>query len=157
MNQIADHNRWMQAALSLALTASNMDEVPVGAIVVRNNQIIGTGYNLREKDQNPLAHAELIAIRKAAQHLNSWRLIDCSLYITLEPCLMCAGAIYQARISEVIIAASDPKAGATGSLYHIHQDQRLNHQFGLTEGIMADKSSSLLKQFFRTKRSKTKT
>lgn len=142
----------MRQALNLALSASTIDEVPVGALIVKDGLIIGEGYNQRETKRSVLSHAELEAIHQANQKLDSWRLTGCTLYVTLEPCLMCAGAIYQSRIDRVIFGAFDPKAGATGSLYEIQKDTRLNHRFEVIGGILADECSQILKDFFRKKR-----
>ena len=129
-----------------------MDEVPVGAVIVKGNNIIASSYNLREHQQCATSHAELIAIQQACKNLNSWRLTDCRLFVTLEPCLMCAGAIIQARVGEVIYGAFDPKGGAMGSLYDLHQDIRLNHHPRVISGMLSDESSDLLKSFFKQKR-----
>jgi tRNA(adenine34) deaminase len=142
----------MRRALSLAQSASEIDEVPVGAIIVRNDQLISEGFNQREKKSSVLSHAELEAIQLANQKLTSWRLTSCTLYITLEPCIMCAGAIYQSRIERVVFGAVDPKAGAMGSLYNIQNDDRLNHRFQVTRGVLSDECGQILKEFFRKKR-----
>lgn len=142
----------MKKAIELAKEAASNNEVPVGAIIVKDHKIIATGYNSREKDQLITSHAELIAINKASKYLKSWRLNDCSLYTTLEPCLMCAGALYQARIKELIFGAFDPKGGAVGSLYKIQEDCRLNHSFTATHGILQEKCAALLSDFFGKKR-----
>lgn len=146
---------WMNLALSLAESAIALDEVPVGAVIVRNNRLISTGINLRESLHQASAHAELLAIEEASRYLNAWRLQDCTLYVTLEPCLMCAGLIYQARLPRVVYGARDAKGGALGSLYQLNEDQRLNHRYSTTEGILAAESSSMLSGFFRRKRGKT--
>ncbi len=147
-----DDATWMRHAISLAQQAAAMGEVPVGAIIVRDNQIIGQGFNRRETDAQSLAHAELIAIRQACEHLHAWRLTECRLFVTLEPCLMCAGAIYQSRIDQVIFGAYDQKAGATGSLYRIHEDTRLNHRFLVQGEVLGEECRTLLKDFFRVRR-----
>lgn len=144
---------WMRQALILAAKAATLGEVPVGAIVVKDDEIIGQGYNQREQAQNPLKHAELDAIAMASQAVANWRLRQCELYVTLEPCVMCAGAIQQARLQRVIYGAKDPKAGAMGSLYEIHADLRLNHRLPVTAGVMALECSAILKQFFAARRS----
>ena len=143
---------FMQQALGLAKKAADLGEVPVGSVVVRDGTIIGQGWNLRETRQNPIQHAEIMAIEEAAKNSASWRLSGTTLYVTLEPCLMCAGAIYQARIDRVIYGATDPKAGACGSLYHVHEDARLNHRFLVKMGLLAQESSDMLKLFFRERR-----
>ncbi len=142
----------MRRALSLAQSASDIDEVPVGALIVRDGQVIAEGFNQREKKFSVLSHAELEAIQIANQKLSSWRLTDCTLYVTLEPCLMCVGAIYQSRIDRVVFGALDPKSGATGSLYNIHDDDRLNHKFQITSGVLSNECGQILKDFFRKKR-----
>ncbi len=144
---------WMQYALSLAEAAALLLEVPVGAVVVHEGRIIGTGINLRESICQASAHAELLAIEEASRVRKAWRLQDCTLYVTLEPCLMCAGAIYQARIPRVVFGAMDPKGGALGSLYQLNEDTRLNHRFQVTDRILEQESANLLKDFFRKKRS----
>ncbi len=145
--------KWMKLALQQAKIAFEKDEVPVGAVVVDSkNQLISMAYNLREKLQSPLGHAELMALHLASKKLKSWRLVGCKLYVTLEPCVMCAGTLIQSRISEVIYATSDPKGGALESLYQLGQDQRMNHQFHARSGLMADDSQKLLKDFFKQKR-----
>ncbi len=143
----------MRRALSLAQSASDIDEVPVGALIVRDGQVIAEGFNQREKKFSVLSHAELEAIQIANQKLSSWRLTGCTLYVTLEPCLMCVGAIYQSRIDHVVFGALDPKSGATGSLYNIHDDDRLNHKFQITSGVLSNECGQILKDFFRKKRS----
>ncbi len=145
---------WMSRAISLAETAKSLGEVPVGAIIVKDNSIISTGFNTRELACDPLGHAEMNAIIGATQSLKTWRLTSCSLYVTLEPCLMCAGALYQSRISKVIFGAYDAKGGALKSLYSIHNDARLNHRFEANGGILEGECSSMISEFFRKKRQK---
>ena len=147
---------WMQMAISLAKSSSYIDEVPVGAIIVKDNKIISTGINLRETTSDPTAHAEIIAIRKACKLLSSWRLIDCSLYVTMEPCVMCSGALVQSRIKRVVYGCFDPKGGGMGSVYSIHKEPKLNHMIECNSDILADESSKLLKDFFKSKRQKQK-
>src|SRR5690349_17134644 len=118
---------WLAKALRLAENARDLDEVPVGAIIIQENRIIASAYNLRERDQDPCAHAELLALRKAAKRLKSWRLSDCLLVVTLEPCLMCLAAAQQGRIGHIIYGAKDPKGGAISLGYPVHQDKRINH------------------------------
>ena len=149
-----NHTDWMKKALELAQRAAEHDEVPVGAIVVRGDKIIGEGYNRRESLKKPTAHAEILAIEDAADYLESWRLNGCTLYVTLEPCPMCAGAILNARIDQVVYGASDPKAGAVGSLFQLLGDQRLNHRCDVLSGVLAEESSQLLKTFFEGLREK---
>lgn len=143
---------FMRQALRQARLAEEAGEVPIGAVIVHNNQVIARGYNQREMLHDPTAHAEMIAITSAAEHLGSWRLTGCSLYVTLEPCLMCSGAIYLARIDRLIFGAEDPKAGACGSLYNVPTDARLNHRPAVTAGVLAAESTQLLRDFFQTLR-----
>jgi tRNA(adenine34) deaminase len=145
-------DQYMQQALSLAKHAGSLGEVPVGALVVQGERVIGVGYNQRELTHTVTRHAEMMAIEQACRALHSWRLVKCTLYVTLEPCLMCAGAIYQARIEQVVYGCRDPKFGAVGSLYEIHRDLRLNHRFGVTEGILQEESAQLLRDFFKERR-----
>jgi tRNA(adenine34) deaminase len=142
------HEQWMKQALREAEKAYEQDEVPVGAVVVHEGKIIGRGYNQIEKLQDPTAHAEMIAITAAAGHLSSRRLENCTLYVTLEPCPMCAGAIVLARISTLVFGAYDPKAGACGTLFNIVEDKRLNHNPHVIAGICDRESEQLLKGFF---------
>ncbi len=146
--------KWMKAALSLAEKAAQLGEIPVGAIVVCNGAVVGEAYNLKEAQANPLAHAELIAIKQASERLKAWRLSGCTLYVTLEPCGMCAGALVQSRIERVVYGTRDPKTGAVHSLYQMLSDQRLNHQVEVTDGVLAEESQSLLKKFFAELRKK---
>ncbi|MEE9293816.1 MAG: tRNA adenosine(34) deaminase TadA [Phycisphaerae bacterium] len=145
----ADDQRFMKAALREAEKAAQEDEIPVGAVVVSAGRIIGRGYNQREKLNDPTAHAEMIALTAAAAHLRSWRLSGCTLYVTLEPCPMCAGAMLQARISRLVFGATDPKAGACGTLYSLHDDPRLNHHVQTTPGVLADECADPLASFFQ--------
>lgn len=146
------HDRWMEMALREAERAYDQDEVPVGAVIIRDNQVIGKGYNQIEQLQDPTAHAEIIAITAAASHIGSRRLDGCTLYVTLEPCAMCAGAIVLARIPTLVFASFDPKAGTCGTLYNIVEDKRLNHTVHVISGVHDEKSSQLLKAFFGTMR-----
>jgi tRNA(adenine34) deaminase len=143
-----DDVEYMQLALAAAREAASRDEVPVGAVIVAAGEVVGTGYNRREERQTPLAHAEILAIEQAATRLRSWRLDQCDIYVTLEPCLMCIGAILQARMRRVVFASLDPKAGAVESLYRLCEDQRLNHQLPATGGVLAEQSADLLGEFF---------
>lgn len=147
---------WMQHALQLAAAAAEQDEVPVGALIVHQHRVIAAAHNQREQLHDPTAHAEMIAITQAAEALQDWRLEDCTLYVTLEPCPMCAGAILQARIPRVVFGARDPKAGAAGSLFDLLRDPRMNHQCVTTAGFMADRCGHLLTQFFAAKRAQGK-
>ena len=149
-----EHSVWMQWAVKEAEKALSRDEVPVGAVVVHENRIVGRGYNQTENLQDPTAHAEMIAISAAADTLHCWRLDGCTLYVTLEPCAMCAGAVVLARIQRLVFGAFDPKAGACGSLRNIVQDDRLNHRVELVSGVMAEQSGAMLGQFFKRLRRK---
>jgi tRNA(adenine34) deaminase len=139
---------FMRLAIEQAHRAAEIGEVPIGAVVVCEGAVIATGYNRRETDVDPSAHAEFSAIRAAAQRLGRWRLTGCTVYVTLEPCLMCAGLMQLARIDRCVFGARDPKGGALGSLYEIHRDERLNHRFELTEGVCEQECSALLSDFF---------
>jgi tRNA(adenine34) deaminase len=143
---------YMQRALALALEARNHGDVPVGAVVVCGGEVIAEAFNEKEAANQPCHHAEILAIERAAAKLGRWRLTDCDLYVTLEPCLMCAGAIVQARLNNVIFAARDPKAGAVVSLFNALNDVRLNHRPQVSEGILSSEASQMLKQFFKDRR-----
>ncbi|MFZ0390157.1 MAG: tRNA adenosine(34) deaminase TadA [Calditrichia bacterium] len=147
--EVFSHDYWMQAAFREAEKAYEKDEVPIGAVVVFENKIIGRGHNLTETLQDPTAHAEMIAITAAAEYLNSRRLLDTALYVTLEPCAMCAGAIVQSRIPLLVFGAADPKSGACGTLFNLVQDKRLNHRAQVVGGINENKCAILLSDFFR--------
>jgi tRNA(adenine34) deaminase len=149
---MTDDERFMDAALREARLAEQAGEVPVGAVVVRDRRIIGRGHNQREKLRDPTAHAEMLAITAAAAHLGDWRLERCSLYVTLEPCPMCAGAIVLARIERLVFAAEDPKAGACGTLYSLTDDSRLNHRVITLGGVLEAESAHLLREFFARQR-----
>ncbi|MCA9108487.1 MAG: tRNA adenosine(34) deaminase TadA [Planctomycetaceae bacterium] len=151
-NLLQPHEQWMRRALDLAQRAYEENEVPVGAVIVHEERVIGEGYNQREALNDPTAHAEMIAITQAAETLGSWRLIDCVLYVTLEPCPMCAGAIVQARLPTVIYGTTDRKAGACHSLYQLTEDSRLNHQATVLGGVMREESKRLLQDFFQAQR-----
>ncbi len=142
-------NLFMREALRLAQLAQSLGEVPIGAVLVHAGQIIGQGYNLREISQDPTTHAEMVAIRQAAVSLGSWRLLDCTLYVTLEPCVMCMGAIILARIPRLVYGCRDPRVGAAGSIYNFAGDERFNHRVETTEGILGEECSTLLSQFFQ--------
>lgn len=146
------HEHWMRLALAEARQAAAEDEVPVGAVIVHDQRVIAAAHNQRESLRDPTAHAEMIAITQAAEALSSWRLENCALYVTLEPCPMCAGAIVQARIPWVIYGAADPKAGAVDSLYRLLADPRLNHRCQTVSGVLGQECGLLLAQFFRAKR-----
>lgn len=142
----------MQRALEMAMQAESAEEVPVGAIIVRDGAAIAAARNERETLKDPTAHAEMIAITQAAASIEDWRLERCTLYVTLEPCLMCAGAILQSRIPRVVFGASDPKGGAVTSLYQVLQDPRLNHRCDLAPGVMAEPCGEILTRFFADRR-----
>ncbi len=146
------HQHFMRLALREAERAYLEDEVPVGAVIVHGENIIAAAHNQREQLHDPTAHAEMIAITQAAEALGSWRLDACVLYVTLEPCPMCAGAIIQARIPWVVYGAADPKAGAVDSLFHLLQDARLNHRCQTTAGVLAPECGDILSRFFQEKR-----
>ncbi|MCY4131231.1 MAG: tRNA adenosine(34) deaminase TadA [Nitrospira sp.] len=148
-NHLPVDEAFMREALREAEQAAADGEVPVGAILVHKNAIVASGRNTRERHQDPTAHAELIVIREAAEQLQSWRLTGTTLYVTLEPCLMCAGAMLQARIPRLVFGAWDPKAGACGSLFALHEDTRLNHQIAVTHGVLENESRDLLQRFFQ--------
>ncbi len=139
----------MGMALELAQKAKDMGEVPVGAVVVFENRVIGKGFNKRESTNSPLSHAEIEAIMEASSELDSWRLENCELFVTLEPCIMCSGAIIQSRIKRVVFGTRDPKAGAVKSLFSLLEDRRLNHRAEVEEGVLADSCSKILTGFFR--------
>jgi len=153
MNDALLHH-FMQMAIEQAMIAKALDEVPIGCVVIHHpeNRVVGRGYNRRVADCDPIAHAEILAIREAARTIRDWRLLDCTLVVTLEPCPMCAGAIVNSRIPRLVYGCSDPKAGAVRTLYHICEDSRLNHRVEVTEGVMAEECAALLKDFFKTQR-----
>ncbi|MEJ2195897.1 MAG: tRNA adenosine(34) deaminase TadA [Ignavibacteriaceae bacterium] len=148
MNYSEQTYRFMYAALQEAEKALVEDEVPVGAVVIKNNKIIGRGYNQVERLKDATAHAEMIAITAAANHLDNWRLEGCSLYVTLEPCVMCTGAMLASRINELYFATNDTKYGACGSLYNLAEDGKTNHKLKVYSGIYTEESQRLLTQFF---------
>ena len=147
-----EHLRWMRRAIELAQVAVDAEEVPVGAVIVRGGEVLSEAHNRTVGDADPCAHAEVLAIRAAAAAMGDWRLLDTVLYVTLEPCAMCAGAIVLARIPHVVFGTHDPKAGMAGSLENLIQDERLNHRCEVTSGVLRDESSQLLKSFFRERR-----
>jgi len=142
----------MSVALDLARVAASRGEVPVGAIVVHDDRVIARAHNLREAEQDPTAHAELLALQRAARHLGTWRLTDCVVYATLEPCAMCAGALVLARVSGCVFGCRDPKGGFLRSLGDLADHPRLNHRFEVLEGVCADEAADLLRGFFRARR-----
>jgi tRNA(adenine34) deaminase len=149
-----DDVSFMRAALSEARLAADEAEVPVGAVVVHEGKIIGRAHNQRERLNDPTAHAEMIALTQAAGARETWRLDDCVLYVTLEPCLMCAGALVNSRISKVVFGAADQRAGACGSLYQVGLDRRLNHSFRIESGVLEKECAELLQVFFQARRKK---
>jgi tRNA(adenine34) deaminase len=148
----AEDERWMRLALDEARAAEALGEVPVGAVLVRGGERVATGHNLTHTLQDPSAHAEMVAIRRGAQAIGHWRLLDCTLYVTLEPCAMCSGAIVLARMPRLVYAARDPKAGMSGSLDNLVQHPRLNHRVELVEGVLAEEAGDMLRAFFRARR-----
>lgn len=151
-NPLQPHDVWMRKALDQAVLAYDQGEVPVGAVVVYQDRIIAEACNQRETLKDPTAHAEMIAMTQAAEALGGWRLLDCTLYVTLEPCPMCAGAVVQARMPFVVYGTADPKGGACDTLFNITSDIRLNHQAGVLGGVMAEDCKAILQQFFREQR-----
>ncbi len=147
-----EDERWMREALSEAAAAEALGEVPVGAVVVRGGEVVARGHNLTHTLQDPSAHAEMVAIRRAAEATGHWRLLDCTLYVTLEPCTMCSGAIVLSRLPRLVFGACDPKAGMTGSLGNLVQDPRLNHRVVLTSGVLETECGDVLRAFFRARR-----
>ena len=145
-------DRWMTRALAMAEVAASKGEVPVGAVLTKDHEIVAEGHNLTVTANDPTAHAEVVVIREAAQTLGDWRLTECTLYVTLEPCAMCAGALVLSRLGRLVFGASDPKAGMVGSLDNLVQDKRLNHWIEVTNGTLADASGHLLQDFFRARR-----
>ncbi|MFC3523291.1 tRNA adenosine(34) deaminase TadA [Marinococcus halophilus] len=150
------HTYWMQEAIREAKQAEAAGEVPIGAVIVYQNEVIGRGRNRREEDQQASAHAEMIAIQEACTFLNSWRLEECTLYVTLEPCPMCAGAIVQARVPSVVFGAHDPKAGCAGTLMNLLQEERFNHRCDVTAEVERSACADLLISFFRQMRDQKK-
>ncbi len=149
-----DDSRFMLEAIAEAKKAEAIREVPIGAVIVREGVIIGRGHNLRETTGDPTAHAEMIAIREASEHLQAWRLLNCTLYVTLEPCPMCAGAIVQSRIERVVFGTGDPKAGCAGTLMNLLQENRFNHMAEVVPNVLQEESARLLTDFFRGLRKK---
>lgn len=153
---MTDDFSFMKLAIEEAKKAEAIKEVPIGAIIVKDGVVISSAYNLRETDQRAVAHAELLAIDDACKKLNTWRLTGCTLYVTLEPCPMCAGAIIQSRVDRVVFGASDPKAGCVGSIYNLLSEPKFNHRCEVEKGIMAEECGELLTNFFRQLRKKKK-
>ncbi|MDN4620863.1 tRNA adenosine(34) deaminase TadA [Paenibacillus sp. PsM32] len=150
------HEYWMREAIAEARKAEQLGEVPIGAIVVKDNVIVGRGYNLRETSFDATAHAEIIAIRQASETLGAWRLLDCTLYVTLEPCPMCAGAIVQSRVPTVVYGTVDPKAGCAGTLMNLLQEPRFNHRTEIITDILQPECALLLTDFFKQLRLRLK-
>jgi tRNA(adenine34) deaminase len=143
---------WMQRALELAQKAQSLGEVPIGAVLVKDDQIIGEGYNAPISQHDPTAHAEIMALRDAAQRIGNYRLLNTILYVTIEPCVMCAGALVHARIKEVVFGAVEPRTGAVGSVFDILQSSKLNHQVSMRGGVMAQECAAMIQQFFKQRR-----
>ena len=151
MDRLLDE-KFMTEALKEAEKSANFDEVPVGAVIVKDGKIIARGHNLRETKNDPTAHAEIVAIRKACKKLKSWRLEDCTIYVTIEPCSMCAGALLWTRIKRIVYGASDPKGGALGSSYNLFEVKNINHKAEITRGVLENRCASLITSFFKNKR-----
>ena len=150
----AEDIAYMRTCIELARQAADLGEVPIGALVVHEGEIVAQAYNRREIDADPAGHAEFLAMKLAAERLGRWRLSGCTVYVTLEPCLMCAGLMYQARIDRCVYGTADPKAGALGTLYKINEDERLNHRFEVTAGVLQEECAELLRDFFARLRGK---
>ena len=155
-DQEAIDQKYMREAIKQAKKAYALEEVPIGCVIVYDGKIIGRGYNRRTIDKNPLAHAEIQAIRKASRKMGDWRLEDCTLYVTLEPCQMCSGAIVQARIKRVVVGCMNPKAGCAGSILNLLDVKEFNHQVELTTGVLGEECSQMMKAFFKELREKKK-
>lgn len=153
---LTEEEKYMKEAIRQARKAWKLQEVPIGCVIVKDGKIIARGYNRRNTDKNTLAHAELLAIRKASRAVGDWRLEDCTMYITLEPCQMCAGAIVQARIPRVVIGSRNPKAGCAGSILNLLQVPEFNHQVELKDGVLEEECSAMLTDFFRELRNRRK-
>ena len=147
-----DDERYMRLALEEAEAAAAEGEVPIGAVVVCDGEVVARAHNRRETDADPSAHAEFAAMVAAARALGRWRLTGCTVYVTLEPCLMCAGLMVNARVGRCVYGAADPKGGAVGTLYDVSHDERLNHEFEVTSGVLADEAATMLRDFFRARR-----
>ena len=153
---MTQEEKYMKMAIKQAKKAYALDEVPIGCVIVQNDKIIARGYNRRNTDKNTLAHAELSAIKKASKKTGDWRLEDCTMYVTLEPCQMCAGAIVQSRLKKVVIACMNPKAGCAGSVLNLLQMKQFNHQVEMETGILEEECSQMLSSFFKELRQKKK-
>lgn len=156
MKKLSPDEKYMRAAIKEARKAEKLGEVPIGCVIVYNDKIIGRGYNRRKTDKNTLSHAELTAIKKASKYIGDWRLEGCTLYVTLEPCQMCAGAIVQGRVDKVVIGCMSPKSGCAGSIINILQMSEFNHQVEIEKGILEDECSNMLSEFFMELREKQK-
>lgn len=156
MSKLSLDEKYMKEALKQAKKAAVIDEVPIGCVIVHEGKIIARGYNRRNKEGSTLAHAEIIAIKKASRKLNDWRLEECTMYVTLEPCPMCAGAIVQARIPKVVIGAMNPKAGCAGSILDMFQVREFNHQVEKVSGVLEEECSNIMTEFFRELRKRKK-
>jgi len=150
--QFEDDEKWMTHAIKLAEHAESIDEVPVGAVIVKDNKIISEGWNQPITSNDPTAHAEVIALRAAAQTVENYRLVDTTLYVTLEPCAMCAGALIHARVQRVVFGTTDPRTGAAGSMFNILNTTKLNHTIEIEQGVLEKDCAQLLKEFFKKKR-----
>ncbi len=150
----ANDQLFMREALDLAVLAAAQGEVPVGAVVVKDGVVVGRGFNRPITSKDPTSHAEIVALRDAAQRLNNYRLVDCTLYVTLEPCAMCVGAMLHARLATVVWGAPEPKSGACGSVIDLPAENKLNHHTTFTGGVMTDESSAILREFFRQRRTR---
>lgn len=155
--KLTEDEKFMKEAVRQAKKAWKIGEVPIGCVIVYEGKIIGRGYNRRTTDKNPLAHAEIMAIKKASKKMNDWRLEDCTLYVTLEPCQMCSGAVVQARMKRVVVGCMNPKAGCAGSILNMLQVEQFNHQVELTTGVLEEECSVMMKEFFKELRMKKKT
>ena len=153
---MTQQEKYMKAAIREARKAYKLEEVPIGCVIVQNDRIIARGYNRRNTDKNTLAHAELAAIKKASKKTGDWRLEDCTMYVTLEPCQMCAGAIVQSRLGKVVIGSMNPKAGCAGSVLNLLQMKQFNHQVEIINGILQEECSAMLSEFFQELREKKK-
>lgn len=156
MRAMTQDEKYMREAVRQARKAYALGEVPIGCVIVYQDRIIGRGYNRRNTDKSTLSHAEITAIRKASKEMGDWRLEECTLYVTLEPCQMCSGAIVQARIPRVVMGCRNEKAGCAGSVLNILQEPRFNHQVEVTEGVLGDECSNMLKEFFKELRQRLK-
>ena len=152
LNRMTQDEKYMKEALKQAKVAGLLDEVPVGCVIVKDNKIIAKGYNKRETLKDPSAHAEIVAIRKAAKKLGDWQLVDCTIYVTIEPCIMCAGAIIQSRISKVVYGATDIRGGALGTSINVLDAQNINHHPQIIGGVLKDECTGIIKNYFKSKR-----